>query len=248
MLSDKTFIIIQARMGSERLPGKIMLPLCGKPLIGILIKRLQNAEIPIVLATPKNPENDSVCDYARTLGVNIFRGGENNVLERFYFAAEKHKASQIIRVTGDNPLIDGFFIRDSIQNVTGFDRNTYFSPRLSKTFPRGTSFELFSFALLKEAYEHARSESEREHVTPYMHQNFPGSIKHQTIRFSQDKSAYRLTVDTKEDYELVKLLVEKYHCHKKTLKEIIKVMDDNPELHKINQHVRQKEWKETRKT
>jgi spore coat polysaccharide biosynthesis protein SpsF len=233
-------------MNSERLPGKVMMPVNGIPLIGILIQRLKQSGLPIILATSDNPENDILCEYVKEQDVLIFRGSEENVLERYFFAAQTVGAEYIIRVTGDNPLIDGYFIKSVIDGLDDFDRKTYFSTGINKTLPLGLSFELFSFELLEDAYNNAKLPGEKEHVTPYLHQNKPGNIKILALDNSYKKSDYRLTVDTKEDFELIKILIERYSCLTKTTDQIIDVLDDNPELAAINKGIVQKDWTDSK--
>jgi spore coat polysaccharide biosynthesis protein SpsF len=236
------YVIIQARMNSERLPGKVMKPIRGVPMIGIMIKRLKNAGYPVILATSVNPENDILSQYAKDQGIGIYRGSENNVLERFWFAAKENGADYIVRVTGDNPLVDGLFIRTTIESIQDFGQNTFFTTTKSKTFPIGTGFEYFSFCLLEKAYKNSDLTYFKEHVTPYMHQNVPGDIKILTISRDTSKLHYRLTVDTIEDFTLIKTLIEKYNADNLTIDQIISVLDSNPDLTKINMCIKQKKW------
>ena len=167
MVKD-TYIILQARMNSERLPGKVMKEIAGIPMIGILLNRLKKTDLPIILATSTNKENDILVRYAESFGVTIFRGSENNVLERFYIAAKQARACTIIRLTSDNPLLDGEFVRKNLNiYFENYIERTYLSTGLSKTFPLGMSVEIFSFKLLEEAYKNAKCLGELEHVTPY---------------------------------------------------------------------------------
>jgi len=143
---EKTYIILQARMNSERLPGKVMKQIGGTPIIGILIRRLKQSELPIILATSTNIENDELVEYAKSLDVQIFRGSEDNVLERYYLAAKSVNAKTIIRVTGDNPLLDGRFLLENVNNYCNLnDERAYLSTGLSHSFPLGISIEIFSF-------------------------------------------------------------------------------------------------------
>ena len=240
MVVPHTYIILQARMGSERLPGKVMRKIKGIPMIGIQIQRLKQSGIPIILATSNHPENDILADYVQKIGLKVYRGSEDNVLERFYFAAKKHKASFIIRMTGDNPLTDGIFIRKTLNQIDYTVPRMYFSPGKSKTWPLGTSFELFSFELLQEAYNNMSNSREKEHVTTYMHQNTPGDIRIKTIARHESKAHYRLTVDTAQDFKLIKILVEKHSCELLETDEIIRVLDSNVSLTLINKDVKQK--------
>lgn len=241
---NNTYIIVQARMGSERLPGKVLMKIDKKPLIGILIERLKKAKFPVVIATSKKKEDDVLVKYANDTGVKTYRGSEENVLERYYFASKKFNAKVIIRITGDNPLIDGLYIKKTMEEIGEFGSRTFFSNGLKKSFPLGLSFEAFSFELLEEAYQKATQPWEKEHVTHYMHFNIPGDINIKTSSLNIDKSSYRLTVDTQADLDLMNILIKNYDCHKKSMKDIIEILDMNPQLALINQNVKQKDWKE----
>lgn len=238
---NNPYIIIQARMNSERLPGKVMKPINGKPLIGILFERLKKANLPIILATSENKENNVLVEYALKHDIECFRGSEDNVLERYYEVAIKYKAKLIFRLTGDNPLMDPAVLRSALDLYNKINETrTYISSGLSKTYPLGISCELFSFELLKEAYENALTDSEREHVTPYMHKNKPGNINIVPLVGGMSKYYYRLTVDTPEDFELHRILIEKYQADKLNCEDIISLLDNNPELLKINGMINQK--------
>lgn len=238
------YIILQARMNSERLPGKVMLLVGGKPMIGILIDRIKTADIPVLLATSINPENDILAEYVKTTGIEVFRGSEENVLERYWKASKSVRADLIFRLTADNPLVDGHIIKEILKIST--ERNNqrcYVSTGLSKTWPIGISVEAFSVDLLEEAYFKANLPSEFEHVTPYMHQNRPGDIEVIQYPHTHSKYHYRLTVDTECDFKLIKTLVEEYEADKKTILDIIQLLDNHPGLAKTNAGVVQKSWK-----
>lgn len=238
-------IIIQARMNSERLPGKVMMKIGGKPLIEILINRLRLSGIPILLATSINAENDCLVDYVESLGIKAFRGSENNVLERFYLAAKYVNADHIIRATGDNPLMDGSIIKDAYSfYLTQQNNRIFLSIGLSQSFPLGISASIFSFKLLEEAYNNARLPGEFEHVTPYLLNNVPGNITIKPFSGKIKRYQYRLTVDTVEDFELHNVLIEKYGCDKLNIYDIINILDNNPEIAGLNRKVKQKKWNE----
>jgi spore coat polysaccharide biosynthesis protein SpsF len=242
---EGVYIILQARMNSERLPGKVMKSIGGKPMIGILIDRLKQSGLPIILATSVNPENDVVADYARSREVLVYRGSEENVLERYYFAAKSVQASVVIRVTGDNPLLDGIFLRNYSDLFLSLnDPRAFLSTGLSESWPLGISVEIFHFKLLEEAYYSATSSSQMEHVTPYMLKNVPGNINIIAPESETKKYHYRLTVDTEADFTLNSILIEDFGCAKKSIDEIIQILDDNQSLTRINHHVRQKNWDE----
>lgn len=244
LVNIKPHIIIQARMGSKRLPGKVMKKIDGMPMIGYEINRLKKSGLPIVVATSVNPENEPLVEYLENLDINIYRGSEENVLERFYKAATKFNVKDIIRITADNPLMDGVCIKDQIEKINIESEKYYFSDKTPKTLPLGMSFEMFSFALLKEAYLNSNSQSEREHVTPYMHQNMPGNIEFYTIKTKINRPGLRLTVDTEQDFELIETLIEKYDCSEKSMLDIIEILNNRPSLLQINSSITQKKWNE----
>lgn len=235
------YIIIQARMNSERLPGKVLKIINGKTLLGILIERLKPSGIPIIIATSVNTENDAIEKEALNYGVKVFRGNENHVLERFYLAAKQANADSVFRLTADNPLMEGKLLSQMLEIYSKqVSERTYMSIGLSKTYPLGISAELFSFALLEEAYINAENEIEKEHVTPYMHHNKSSNIN--LIPFSGNKNRYhyRLTIDTPEDFELHEQIIHQHNAENLTVDEIIQILDDNPTLAMINGHISQK--------
>jgi len=241
---SKAGIIIQARMDSIRLPGKVLMTIGSSTMFEILIKRLKKSELPIVLATSDAKSNDRLVAVAQGLKIFFYRGSEHDVLSRYYEAAKANNLRVVVRVTGDNPLVDGEFIRRYVDEYIKLDNeNLYMSTGISKTLPVGISFEIFSFSMLETAYKRASSIKEREHVTPYFYTH-PELYDFFPVRHETDKSAYRLTVDTMQDLELVKLLVEEYNADELTYKEIISIMDKDGDLSNINIHVRQKKWNE----
>lgn len=239
MVEGKILIIIQARMGSSRLPGKVLKLINGNPLIFYLLKRVEQSGFPIIVATSENPENNELENYVKSLGYLVYRGSENNVLERFYKASKLIDSDFIIRLTADNPLVDGNYIKERVYSLKDFDKRSYFSLGLSKTYPLGTSFELFSTELLNEAFTNQNDPIYQEHVTPYIVRNVPGDIKIFTHALEKTKSSLRLTVDTLEDFNLISTLIEKYNCFEKSLIEIIEIIDNNPYLQEVNKHIQQ---------
>ena len=237
------YIILQARMNSERLPGKVMKTVGGIPLIGVLLERIKGAEIPILLATSANKENDELVEYALNNCIEVFRGSEFNLLERYYLSAKSVKADLIFRLTGDNPFIESNLIREVLNYyLKNCNNRSYISTGLSESFPLGISVEAFSYELLEEALINAVAPGEYEHVTPYMHQNKPGDVEIVKFGSSLNRYHYRLTVDTSEDFELIRRLIEEHGCSSKTIHEIVNILDNNPELVKINKEIVQKGW------
>ena len=234
-------IISQARMTSTRLPGKVLLKVLDKPLIQYHVERLQWSNLPIYIATTTNKTDDAIIDFCKELNISYYRGDEHNVLSRFYECALKNKLDVIVRVTSDCPLIDGKIIQEAVKQYMEWNNSTiYYSNCLKRTFPRGFDFEIFSFKALKEAVENATDQSELEHVTPYINTNRSGKIILKHFVYKKDESAYRLTVDTPEDFELIKELIENFNCEKKGTSEVIRLLKLNPHLTKINQHIEQK--------
>lgn len=238
---NNPYIFIQARMNSERLPGKVLKTIGGKPMIGVLFDRLKDAGVPVLLATSVNTENDLLVEYAKQNNIEVFRGNEDNVLERFYQAAKSLKTDIIIRLTGDNPLIEGDLVKKTLNYyISKKNKRCYLSTGRSKTFPLGISIEIFSFELLDEAYKNALLQHEQEHVTPYIIKNKANDIEIIDFTGEMKKYHYRLTVDTIEDFELMKCLIEDYDCDTKSIEEIVSILDNHTELCKINEGIVQK--------
>jgi len=237
---QRSGIIVQARMGSTRLPAKVMKEILGEPMLWRVIERLKavaSADV-IVIATPQDPQSDPLVKLAQKAKVEVFRGSEEDVLERYYQAAEKNKLDVVVRVTSDCPLIDPQVVDACLRYFLGHPPVDYVSNTMQRTFPRGMDTEVFSFKALEKAYQKALEPYEREHVTPYI-------AKHgKTLSYQQkeNQSVYRLTVDTAEDFELIKKIFETLYPKDKnfTLADIIKFLKQNPSLVNINKHVQQK--------
>ena len=234
-------IISQVRMTSTRLPGKVLLPMGGKTVLEHHVARLSKSSLPVFLATTVNATDNPIVEFAQKFNLGIYRGDEQNVLSRYYGCAQENKLDIIIRVTSDCPLIDGQIIQEAAEQYISFDNpNIYLSNCLQRTFPRGLDFEIFSFQLLEEAFKKAQRPAELEHVTPYINQNCSGQVSFKHIMLNQDKSHYRITLDTLEDFNLLKVLIEQYEAHLLPAADIIKILDEHPELVRINQQVEQK--------
>jgi spore coat polysaccharide biosynthesis protein SpsF len=234
-------IITQARMTSTRLPGKILLEVGNKPLLKYHIDRLRKSELPIFIATTTNDFDNSVITFSRYEKIPFCRGSEHHVLSRYYECAKENELDIIVRVTSDCPLIDGLLIKQAVSRyMAEGEYNVYMSNCLQRTFPRGFDFEIFSFSMLEEAYHNARSEAEVEHVTPYLYQNKSGEIKIKHVLNESDKSNIRITVDTQDDFLLIKKLIEEYHADDLGYKGIIDLFNLYPELKAINAHINQK--------
>jgi len=243
--ADETVAVVQARMTSTRLPGKVMMPVLGKPLLGYELERIARAKSisRIVVATTTNETDDLVERYVSSLGFGVYRGSENDVLGRYREAAAAFDAAVVVRLTADCPLIDPAVI-DLVVDVFSNDAAMpdYASNILGRrTYPRGLDTEVFTAEALKRSEQEASLPSEREHVTPYIY-NHPDIFKLKGIYNDTDLSRYRWTVDTKEDFTLIKLILEALYPANPffDLKNIVRLMDSNSKLFEVNFHVRQK--------
>lgn len=239
----KVTAIIQARMGSTRLPGKILKKVNGKPLLFYQLERIKGSKLidEIVIATTTNHQDNEIVSFCEQYGVSYYRGSETDVLSRYFNTAVKFNADIIVRLTSDCPIIDVEVVDKTIQYFLELDYCDYVSNTLERTFPRGLDTEVFSYIALEKAYKEAYLERDREHVTPYFYSNqnifVVGSLKN-NINYSK----YRLTVDTEEDFELIKLIINALFSKKPnfTLIDIVKLMEKNPQWFNINSHIEQK--------
>jgi len=230
----KVVAIIQARMGSTRLPNKVMRTVKGKPLIEYLIDRLSMSQKinEIILATSVDSKNDPLVEHVNKLGYKAFRGSENNVLERYYLAAKEAKADVVLRITGDCPLIDSKLVDEVIDcYLQGtFDYCSNVDP---PTYPDGLDTEIFSFSALEKAYNEAKEDRQKEHVTPYIRES--GSFKRGSISFKEDFSGERWTVDEMEDFELVRNIIEFFHPRIDfSWLEVLELKKQKPKMFEIN--------------
>ncbi|TGE24847.1 acylneuraminate cytidylyltransferase [Hymenobacter aquaticus] len=240
-------IISQARMGSTRLPGKVLLTARGISMLEFHVGRLQSSAMPVYLATTTLPEDDVLAQWAQQHQIPCYRGDSANVLSRYYEAAVQFQLDTVVRVTSDCPLIDGQLIGQAVRQYQAANNPAlYLSNGLQRTFPRGLDFEVFSFALLEQAQQHATSASDQEHVTPYIHQNRSGHVEFAHILHPTDASKYRVTLDTPEDWALIKELLEHYHADLLTADELIALLDQHPELVALNAAIEQKKYDFTR--
>jgi glutamate-1-semialdehyde 2,1-aminomutase len=206
----KTVAIIQARMGSTRFPNKVMRTICGTPMIGLLLARLKKSKLvdQIILATSEDPRNDPLAKYVRDLEYTVFRGSEDDVLDRYYRAAKEAKADLVVRITGDCPLIDPVIVDEVIAKFLDSDVD-YASNIEPPTYPDGLDTEVFSFQALEAAWNHAKAPEEREHVTPFIRES--GEIRKANLSYGTDFSEERWTVDEPEDFEVVRNVFEHFN-------------------------------------
>lgn len=239
----KTVIIVQARMTSSRLPGKILREVMGKPLLEFQFERLARimGADALMIATTVNRSDDSIVDFCKTHKIPFFRGSEDDVLSRYYGAALQEQADVVVRITSDCPLIEPEVVDLVISEFGDGSLYDYASNTLVRTYPRGLDCEVFSFAALKTAFQQADQRADREHVTPFLYSN-PGRFRLRSVQFSKDLSNHRWTVDTPEDLILVRNILEAVYTVKPnfTMDDILRVLDCHPEWVSINAHVEQK--------
>lgn len=237
----KIGIISQARMTSTRLPGKVLKEINGIPLLKYHIDRAMQSGYQLYIATTTNATDEPIVDFCKKENIPYYRGSENHVLSRYYGCAREHELDIIIRITSDCPLIDGALIKKALEKQkNAFGTYDYISNCIKRSYPRGFDFEIFSFEYLQEAYETATLPSDIEHVTPYIHQNRSNQTNFQHIVHSSDKSQYRITVDTPEDFELIEKLIKDHQAQNLPFNKIINILDEHPELVAINAHIEQK--------
>ena len=237
MLKKRVVAIIQARMGSTRLPGKVIEKIGEKPLLEIIVIRLQKSDYidDITIATTKNPEDDAVEKLAYKLGINCYRGSEDDVLDRFVESSRISNADVVVRLTGDNPLIDTDLIDTLI--------NLHLTNNLDYTYcldtPLGVGAEIIESKVLEEISKKAVLESEREHVTTYI-RSHPEDYKVLKFYSNLRNQDIRLTVDTDEDLSLVKAIYDNLgDLENLKLSEVVDFLKTNPKIYRINAGVEQ---------
>ncbi len=227
--------IIQARMGSSRLPGKVMEKIDDKFLLDYVIDQLKSSKKieKIIVATTTLPIDNLICEHLSSENITFFRGSSNDVLDRYFQCAKKFSIDTIVRITADNPLIDPYIVDLVIDkyNNTKCDYGTNCLPR---TFPYGTEVEIFSFKKLHEVWKNAKKPSEREHVTPYFY-NHHDLFDIINVENSKDLSHLRWTVDRKNDLELVQFIVSKISTRPIFLNDILSLYYKEPKLFELNE-------------
>lgn len=242
----KIVAIIQARMGSTRLPGKVMKEVLGKPLLEYQTERVRKSKFinQIVIATTTRPTEQPIIDLCERLSLDYFRGSEEDVLSRYFEAATHYKADVVVRLTSDDPLIDPAIIDRTISKyLSNTNTYDYVSNSLEKTFPIGLDVEVFSMKALEETNQEARALAEREHVTPYMYLH-PEKFNLGVVKYKTDLSTLRLTVDTEEDLLLISRIIKSLYGKKKecfSLEDIIQLLQEQPEWMLLNSSIKQKE-------
>jgi len=233
----KVVVIIQARMSSSHLQGKVLMPLVGKPVLGHIVERLSYCKMidKIVVATSNEVDDDLVADYCSNNNLDCYRGSLEDVLDRYYQTAKLYQADPIVRITGDCPVIDPIVV-DAV--ITGYLSGKYDSYGLGGEFPDGLDCTVFSFSAIEKAWREAKLKSEREHVGPYIENN-PSLFRNGMLDLFQGLSKLRWTLDELKDYELLKKIFDNlYRSNSPFLThEILQFIQKNPDLLAINSKI-----------
>lgn len=235
-----TVCIIQARMGSTRLPGKVLQDIAGQTMLERVVRRATFAKYidQVIVATTTAAADDRVEAEACRLGVGTFRGSEADVLDRYYQAALIARADVVVRVTSDCPLLDPD-VSDSVIREIFRSGADYVSNTISRSFPRGLDTEAMTMAALTTAWTSAQEPYEREHVTPYLYQGKRG-FRIESVTAEADFSHHRWTVDTAEDVELVRAIYARLGNEPFGWRAVLALLEREPALARINAHVPQK--------
>lgn len=239
----KVVAVIQARIGSTRLPKKVLKKIVGKPMLWHVIDRVKKAKLvdEVVLATTLREEDKPLLGLAGESGVKSFPGSEEDVLDRYFQAATKFRADVIVRVTADCPLIDPRIVDKVIKRFLGDDFD-YVSNTLKLTYPDGLDVEVFSRDALKKAWGEAKMASEREHVTPYIRKH-PELFKIGVVEHEKDLSSMRWCVDTERDLKFVREVYRRLYKKGRIflMKDVLELLKKHPELAEINKGIERNE-------
>jgi spore coat polysaccharide biosynthesis protein SpsF len=237
----KVVAIIQARMGSSRLPGKVLQDIEGKTMLARVIERASRAKLmnEVLVATTDGKADDAIVEECRRLAVKVSRGDQDDVLDRYYRAAQLAKAEVVVRITSDCPLIDPAVTDKTIAAFLEMQPD-YASNTLQRTYPRGLDTEAMSFTALSRAWQEARQRHEREHVTPYIYEH-PEKFRLLPVTADADYSSHRWTVDTADDLEFVRAIYARLKGNADfSGRDILDLLEREPQLIEINRSVKQK--------
>jgi spore coat polysaccharide biosynthesis protein SpsF len=244
---DNIVAIIQARMGSSRLPGKVLMEICAEPMLAWVVKRTQKAKLinEIIVATTTDSSDEVIENFCQANHFFCFRGSSADVLDRYYQAAKLHQADVIVRLTADCPFIDPELIDNTITAFLGSSSDfaaNRLPPPFQRSYPIGLDVEVVSMAALERAWRESTALYEREHVLPYLYKE-KNRFKVLTIDNDINYGEYRWTVDTKADLSFIRAVVDKLDCRMDfSWKEVIAVLEKYPELTRINAGVRHKSF------
>ena len=236
--------IIQARMGSTRLPGKVLADLAGQPMLVRVADRVaRSREIhSVAVATSGNPRDDPIRSLCAERGLEVFSGSEDDVLDRYYRAARHLEAQAVVRVTSDCPLIDPSVVDVVVRAFREGQPDLHYATNVwpKRTYPRGLDVEVMRFDALARAWQADAAPACREHVTPWL-QRHPEAFRTLCVENDEDLSALRWTVDTADDLRFARTIYDHFGDDRFTWQDVLAVLADHPEWTDINRHVTQKE-------
>ncbi len=232
----KIIAILQARMGSSRLPGKVLREILGRPMLALQIERVRRSGLidGLIVATSDGDDDQPIADLCRRLNVPCFRGSLDDVLDRYYQAARKFDADHVVRLTGDCPLADGTVIDRAVeQHLAG--GHDFTSNTLRRTWPQGLDVEVVSFESLQDAWRNAGDGFEREHVLPYIWRR-PERFSLGSVVNRPDLSGKRWTVDEQADFDMIKGVYEGLYRRdpRFTTADILDFLAARPDIEKLN--------------
>jgi spore coat polysaccharide biosynthesis protein SpsF len=244
MAKLKVVAIVQARMASSRLPGKVLVDLGGQPVLEWIVRRAGRAQLidQMLVATTTEPEDDEVAAFCEEKGYDCFRGSMQDVLDRYYQAAKDSKADVVVRLTGDCPLIDAEMLDSNIETFLQADPPLDFAAnRLpdERTIPIGLDAEICTFAALETAWKEAKEAHQREHVMPFFYEN-PDRFRLLHIQHEPDFGHYRWTLDTPEDLVLLREVAAAFEDDSFGWQEVLALFQARPNLAEINAGVKHK--------
>lgn len=237
--------IVQGRMNSSRLPGKILKTIAGKPMLAQVVERARQSQWidEVAFATTSDPSDDPVERFCKRMGYPVYRGSLLDVLDRFYQAAKMMRADVVVRFTADCPLLDPGLVDETIQAFldSGVDfAANRLPPPFKRTYPIGLDTEVCSFAALERAWREATAKHDREHVLPYLYEK-EGRFKVYVLNYQHDYGHMRWTVDTPEDLVLVRRIFRKMARKPNfTWLDVVKLVESQPQLAQINAGVQHK--------
>lgn len=232
-------------MGSTRLPGKVLLDLEGASVLARVLARVKRAATigEVVVATSDGPGDDVIVTECKGLATNVFRGDENDVLDRYYRAAQFSEADVVVRITADCPLLDPKITDHTVSEFLQH-RPDYASNALIRTYPRGLDTEVFTIAALERAWREGSERYQRVHVTPYIYQN-PERFQVLAVQGERDYSSFRWTLDTEQDLEFLRAVYMRFAGRDDFgWQDVRNLLEREPELLELNRNVIQKALRE----
>ena len=236
--------IIQARMGSTRLPGKVLKNIGARTMLARVVRRIRRASHidEVVVATTTEPADAHIVAECETLRVSSYRGSEEDVLDRYYETARAYEADVVVRITSDCPFIDPGLADQIIEAFHKYGAD-YTSISLMRSYPRGLGAEVTTREALERAWEEAEEAYQRVHVTPYLYEH-PERFDLHSVTHDEDLSYHRWTVDTADDLTFARAVYERFDGDGFSWQEVLRVLEKEPELMDINNHVEQKSLEE----